>query len=134
MENTIFYLAAVTLSLAALVVIPFVPLAKSVVKEGNWPFILLTAWVLGTTVQAIIGFFWSHLVGSWPYGELIVLLSVCGGAISYNRWYRNKTYHNSDWSVDEVSSPYLPMVAILFIAYLVRIVHPLDVAYLGQSD
>ena len=134
MENTILYLAAVTLSLAALVVVPFVPLAYSVVKKRNWPLILLTAWVLGTTLQAVIGFFWSHLVGSSPYGELIVLFTVWGGAFFYNRWYRKKTLHQNYFTVDEISSAYLPVAAILLLTYLVRVVHPLDVAYLGQSD
>lgn len=132
MGADLFQLTAVNAALALLVVLPFVPAAFVLFRGGPWSKILLTAFVMGSCLQAILGLVWSHLIGNWPSGEIIIF----GAVWLYSLWWYSHRKREEKEVLFETSSKKneLALVLILFCAFVVRSIHPLEVAYLGQSD
>lgn len=132
MPVEIFQLGAVTASLILIYILPWIPIAYYLYREEDWPGIILTSFAVGCCLQSILGLLWTHLVGAWPYGEIVVLgifwiLSLGWswsrirreGKVVFPQFFRQ--YH-------------LIVFFILLAAFFVRSIHPLQVAYLGQSD
>ncbi len=135
MGNEILHLAAVTAGLSVLFILPFIPVAFVLHPKRQWPHIVLTSCVVGTCLQATTGLIWSHLAGEWPYGEIAVLAALwavllfwCLKSLEKSR-ARRVLYDDI-----ESSRHYLLLAVMLVIAFAVRSLHPLEAAYLGQSD
>ena len=128
----LIHLGIVTASLFLLVVIPFLPVAYLLFPGQHWPKIVLSAMVLGCSVQASVGLFWSHLVGKWPLYEVGAAALIC---LLMLIWSAGRARKRVVVSGDLDSEPIQPvLVLILVIGFILRSIHPLDVAYLGQSD
>lgn len=132
MDTELFQLGVVNAGLALLLILPFLPLSYVLFRGEPWSKILLSAMVIGCSLQSILGVLWSHLVGRWPYGELVVLgvLWLC------TIWWCVRRLEVQDEGSPDLSQKQNPLwlIAILFAAFLVRSIHPFEVAYLGQSD
>ncbi len=133
MGTEVLQLLAVTMGLTGLVVIPFIPVACFLLPKEAWPTRVTAAFAVGTSLQAVLGMLWSHLVGRGPYGELIVL-GVLWLTILVWSWRRSRRVAESHPGDSEDSQQWAPLLLILGGAFLVRSIHPLQVAYLGQSD
>lgn len=93
-------------------------------------FLSLTA---GIVSQSLLGFGWNHAVGASPAGEILVyvlfwLLAGMGGLIY--RFRINRPAYRRVWCEPE---DYW-LLWVLPLALLVRLLHPLQEAALGQSD
>jgi 4-amino-4-deoxy-L-arabinose transferase-like glycosyltransferase len=132
MSADLFQLGVVTSSLLLLIVLPFIPAALCLFRGEQWPRILLTALAIGLCLQATLGFLWSHLVGKWPYGELVVLGFCCLFSLiwCFNRLRLTEPKYSETFQKQN----HLFLILILLAAFLVRVIHPLEAAYLGQSD
>jgi len=117
-----------------LFVFPAVPLSIRLVGKGDWPEVVLGAIVLGFGSQTLLGLCWSHWVGGRPMVEAVVftviwgLLFLSGGTIWYLRTSRQGTPSKQG------GRSHLLFIAILAAAILIRSIHPLQTAALGQSD
>ncbi len=134
MGNDILHLAAVTAGLSILFVLPFIPVALAFYPKRQWPHIVLTSLVAGTCLQATAGLLWSHLVGEWPYGEIGVLAAIWAVLLYWCLKSLKKSRARILYDDLEPNRHYLLLAVILVIAFVVRSLHPLEVAYLGQSD
>ena len=82
----------------------------------------------------MLGMLWSHLVYSRPLLEVGVLLLVWLGLLywSWKRWA--VSLQEECTSKPFATGHHAALILILCIGFLLRIIHPVDVAYLGQSD
>ncbi len=136
MDNALIHLVFVTSGLVLLVVLPFVPVARLIYPRTEWPTLCLTAMVMGCSLQAVSGTLWGHLVGGNPHGELVLygavwLLLIILVYFSYNRFAADTPIYHEPV---ESSGGHTLLILILAAAFAVRVIHPLQVAYLGQSD
>ena len=136
MDNAIYQLAFVISGLILLVVLPFVPVARLIYPREKWPALGLTAMVMGCSLQAVSGTLWSHLVRGNPYGELALylflwLLLVIWAYYNYGRSATNIPFYDEH---EDNNGGHRILILILTAAFIVRMLHPLQVAYLGQSD
>ena len=132
MEGGIFQLGAVTASLIFLYILPWIPIASALYQEEDWPAIVLISLVVGCTLQAVLGLLWTHLVGAQPYGEVVVLSGFWIFLLSWS-WARVKKANKGIFP-QFFKQYHLIVFFILLTAFWVRSIHPLQVAYLGQSD
>ena len=93
-------------------------------------FLSLTA---GMVSQCLLGFGWNHAVGASPSGEVLLyvlfwLLAGAGGLIY--RFRANRPVCTRVWCEPEDRW----LLWVLPLALLVRLIHPLQEAALGQSD
>ncbi len=132
MAAEILQLGAVTVSLGGLLVIPFLPIAFFLFRGCQWPQVLLAALSMGCSIQAALGMLWSHQVGAQPLGE-IVTLTLTWLALLLWSWKHSvgPEVHRSEKGA---AGNHGALVLILGIGFAVRTIHPLDAAYLGQSD
>ena len=132
MDSELLHLGAVASSLLLFIVLPFVPITFLLFRGKQWPKILLSATVLGGSLQASIGMVWSHVSEGKPLAELGVFASAWMILLGYTIW-RNARRTALIWDLDE--SPFhAALIITLVVGFIIRIIHPLDVAYLGQSD
>ena len=68
---------AVTGSLPVLLVVPFLFLASVLIRNREWPVIILSALIFGCSVQAVSGLLWSHIVRGQPFSEFLFFLVIC---------------------------------------------------------
>ena len=132
MVTNLYNLITVNISLFVLIVLPFIPTAFLISRKKKWSGILLTSIVTGCTIQAITGFFWSHLFREWPYGEILLFGTICLGSIllSLRLIKLKKGIHLQP--IEPKNFIFLALIIVA--AIVVRSIHPLKVAYLGQSD
>lgn len=132
MGSELIHLGIVTSSLILLVVVPFLPVSFFLFRGQQWPKIVFSAMVLGCSVQASIGLLWSHLVGKWPVYELVVLGVIWMLMLLWSIWRAGK---QNIVMYDLGNEPIQPaLILILCIGFIIRSIHPVEVAYLGQSD
>ena len=132
MGNELLHLGAVTSSLLLLIVLPFVPITFLLFRGQQWPKIVFSAMVLGCCTQASIGMLWSHVPIEGPLAELALLASAWLLLLVYAVWQSGKRTVVI-WDLDE-SPIHVGLVITLFVGFAIRLIHPFDVAYLGQSD
>ena len=132
MGSELLHLGTVTCSLLLLIVLPFVPITFLLFRGKQWPKILLSATVLGGSLQASIGMVWSHVAGVKPLAELGVFASAWLILLGCSIW-RNARRTSLIWDPDETPF-HAGLIITLIVGFIIRIIHPLDVAYLGQSD
>ena len=132
MAADLIHLGIVTSSLILLVVVPFLPVSYLLFRGQQWPKIVLSAMVIGASLQASAGLLWSHLVVRWPLYELAALGA---GWLLLLLWSMRRAAHQRIVVCDPDSEPVQPaLILILCAAFAIRSIHPLEVAYLGQSD
>lgn len=125
-------LTGVTVSLISLYIVPFLPFSFFLLIKEHWPTRILAALVLGLSVQSIAGFFWGHIVGKLPYGEMWLFALLA--AVFFSTGIIACLFKKNVRLVQKRALwDYLPLI-ILIAAFLVRSIHPVQVAYLGQSD
>jgi hypothetical protein len=132
MEHEVVSALVINASLVLLVCGPFLLTARHLLVSRGWPMVVVTSMALGCSLQAVMGLFWIHTLGRWPSVEPVVYIFV--GLISFVWVRRRHIGHPSILGVYHERQPYLLLAVILAAAFLVRILHPLEVAYLGQSD
>ncbi len=123
---------AVTGSLVALLVVPFLFLASLLIKKKEWPIVLLGAMTLGCSVQAVSGLLWSHIVKGQPLSEVLFLLVLCI-VLTLFGVYRQR-YLPEENEFQKKSQGHGFLLFILIVAFCIRSVHPLQTFALGQSD
>ena len=128
-------LMAVTGSLICLFILPFLPIAYRLIRPAHWPRVILCSLIMGTSLQAVTGILWTNISGKWPYGE-ILLFALAWGSILFWVYKRAPDYGFGleVWEDNDLGRSHLFLVIILCLAFVVRSIHPLQVAYLGQSD
>ena len=132
MGTDLLHLGITVSALILLVVLPFLPITFLLFRGQQWPKIVLSAMVLGCSLQASTGLMWSNLMGKWPVVEMCVLVTIWLVLLGYSVWQSGKR-SVVVWDPDD--EPFHPgLIIILCIGFAIRSVHPLDVAYLGQSD
>lgn len=122
----------VNASLTVLLVLPALPTVWFYFRYRSWPELVLGAVVLGCSSQAVLGLMWSHLVGQHPSWEVLlffaswILLSIWWIAGSRSRLGKPQPFpsHHTNRL----------LFAILAAAFVLRSLHPLETAALGQSD
>ena len=124
-------LGLVTGSLSILVVVPFLAVAFCLYRDDHWPKIILAAIVLGCGLQAVLGVLWSHLIGGKPLLEVSVFAVFC---LALNGLIVGRRRIASDKAKTPDGKGHLALTLILGVAFVLRVLHPLQVAYLGQSD
>ncbi len=122
-------LAAVNAALAALLILPALGLSLLLFRQRGWPEVVLAALVLGTGTQAVVGLLWSHLVGRMPGLEALLYLVVWAGITVYCR-YSGQLQQPTRPEAGQSFS----LLLILAAAFIVRSIHPMETAALGQSD
>lgn len=132
MGSEFLHLLAVNSGLALLIVLPFIPVAGILLRQERLPSVLLAAFVLGCSLQSVLGTFWSRILGRAPAGELI-LISIIGSACLLGgaawMWVRQKPKFR--WRVGKDDAL---LLLIILAALVVRSIHPMEAAFLGQSD
>ncbi len=132
MGTALIHLGIVTSSLALLIVLPFLPISFLLFRGKQWPKILFSAMVLGCSLQAIVGILWSHLAGNRPTVEIAVLAAVWVGLLAWSMSQAGR-HKIVVWDPDD-NPIHTGLVIILGVAFVLRSIHPVEVAYLGQSD
>jgi hypothetical protein len=132
MSAELIHLGITVSSLILLVVIPFLPVAYLLFQGQQWPKILFSAMVLGCCIQATIGLLWSHLAVRWPAAEAALLFVVWLSILGLVVWRRGKR-EVLIWE-DAIEPKHLGLILILGAGFIIRSIHPVEVAYLGQSD
>ncbi len=123
---------AVTGSLIALLVVPFLFLASFLTKKKEWPIVLLGAMTLGCSVQAVSGLLWSHIVKAQPLSEVMFFLVLCIVLTLFGVYLQR--YLPEENESQEKSQGHGFLLFILIIAFCIRSIHPLQTFALGQSD
>jgi len=122
----------VTGSLVALLIVPFLFLSAKLTKRKEWPVVVLGAMVLGCSLQAVLGIFWSHLVQGKPFIEALVFLGFC--LVSTFWGYSSQRSSTDRGTTVHVQHGIFILPVILLAAFWVRSIHPLHTFALGQSD
>lgn len=134
MGTELINLGIVISSLILIVIIPFIPVSYFLFRGQQWPKILFSAMVLGCSVQATVGLLWSHLLGKYPLAETavfaIVWLLLAGWSLKQYAKASNDIVVND---LDE-DPTHAGLILILCAGFVIRSIHPIEVAYLGQSD
>ena len=127
--GNILDLLAVNVSLWAFYALPPLPSVRRWSAVREWPVLLLLSTCAGVSLQAVIGVVWDHVIGCQPHGALVVTLLVWLLAALVTC---RKPIHRSRklWR----TTPIGLLAAILLFALAMRSVHPLQHAFLGQSD
>lgn len=131
MWNEIIHLVVSLGATTLLLVVPFIPVAWLLFREAPWPKILLSAAVIGTCLQSITGLLWTHLVGSFTIGEVILLGFLWAALLLLARRFGTPL---QPWDQPADKGNHFFLAVILLAALAVRAVHPLEAAFLGQSD
>ena len=132
MGTELLDLGIITSSLFVLLIAPYLPITAMLFRGQQWPKIVLTAMVMGCSIQAFIGLLWSHLVKIRPSTEVAILaaiwLMLMIWSIVRSRRRRAIVFDRQHYS------EHLGLIFILIAGFIVRSIHPLQVGYLGQSD
>ena len=108
--------------------------ASRISTERRWPEIAAVSTALGLASQSVLGLFWNHLVRRSPSYEagLYVLLwiAVTAALLRVKPYARSKAQPPAAQDYREI----LILGVILLLAVVVRSLHPLRHAALGQSD
>jgi hypothetical protein len=131
MMDLFLQMAGVNLSLFALLVLPALPLALYAIGEKGWPEVLLSALLLAAGSQAAMGLVWSHLVGQRSGLEATVFLLLWGlvsAVVFYLGRVRRKRGRTNN------NDRHYLLFLILLTGSVIRSIHPLETAALGQSD
>lgn len=130
--ESILMQGAVLLCLVSFLVIPALPVGVQVVDDRSWPKIVASAFVVGCSVLAVCGVFWSHLVQSSPsaviFPYLLCLLLI------FVVLRRAATPCLPDSCRQETGGPLLFILSIVVLTIVIRSLHPIETTYLGQSD
>ncbi|MCI5221089.1 MAG: hypothetical protein D3924_00030 [Candidatus Electrothrix sp. AR4] len=133
MADLLLHMGMVNFSLIILLALPALPLSVFLTgKKASWPEVLLVSGLLGCCCQAVIGLVWSHLVGRNSVWEAFVYFGLWG-LISLVL-YINRRSSLLSWQVIFSKRSYLSLIFLLASAFVVRSIHPLQTAALGQSD
>lgn len=131
MATEFFSPAIVLVSLLVLVVAPFLPMAAVICRNQPWPTVSYTAMVLGCSIQATMGMLWGHLGRGGQKLELILFfaIAIAGLAVFLASAQKSLVLRKK-----RRERGYLGLYAILAAGAIIRIIHPIEMAYLGQSD
>jgi hypothetical protein len=116
--------------MAVLYTLPTWVTARRLGAAAGWPTVLLTALTLGMGSQAIIGLLWSRMAGGFAPYEPLAYITCWIAASALFRRPRAGGFGGTPPGAGEG----LRLALTLVLALLVRTMHPLAYAALGQSD
>ena len=124
-------LIAVLVSLTGIYVVLPLPVILRLLPQCSLMTQIALSLVMGLSSQSILGLLWNHFVAGKPRIEILLFIFMWGIAI----WISLKYSVRKKIRVsDEIPWENGAIAGILFIALLVRSIHPLITTALGQSD
>ena len=133
MVDGLLHFGSVISSLLLFVMVPFLPITYTLFRDQQWPKILFSAMVMGCCLQAASGMVWSHLRIQLPPAAQIGVLAIAWLLLLGLAFRAAGKRHIVVCTIDD--EPIHPgLIVILVLGFVVRAIHPLEVAYLGQSD
>lgn len=133
MTTQLHQLFAVNGSLICLVILPFIPVSYAVTGRGCWSRTVLIALLIGVSLQSVLGIFWTHLIADYPTAELLLYALGWFVSLCFTVYLtKQKTAYKVERTCLSFSE--WQLLVICLCAFIIRSIHPLEVAYLGQSD
>ena len=133
MGAELLHLGGVFSALLLLLTVPFLPISYLLFRDQQWPKILFSSMVMGCSLQASIGTVWSHLRIQLPPATQIAVLAIAWLLLLALSFWRAGKRHIVVCTIDD-EAIHPGLIAVLLLGFVVRAIHPLEVAYLGQSD
>jgi len=124
-------LIAVLVSLTCIYAVLQLPVTLRLFPERTLMTQIGLSLIMGLSSQSILGFLWNHFVAEKPLIEILLFIFMWGIAIWISLKYSVKKQIRLP---DEIPWENGAIAGILFIALLVRTIHPFTTTALGQSD